>query len=76
MVPAPMISSTVRMSDDLKARAEAFARELGISLNALLVIALNDYLSLRSAPSPKTDPKKGGGKSSPASNPKRKKRKK
>ena len=72
----PMISSTVRMSDDLKARAEAFARELGISFNALMVIALNDYLSLRSAPSPKTDPTGGGGKTSSASNPKRKKRKK
>ena len=76
MLVLPMISSTVRMSDDLKARAEAFARELGISLNALLVIALNDYLSLRSAPIPKTDPKGGGGKTSPVSNPKRKKRKK
>ena len=76
MPPVPMISSTVRMSDDLKARAEAFARELGISFNALMVIALNDYLSLRSTPSPKTDPTGGGGKTSPVSNPKRKKRKK
>jgi hypothetical protein len=42
-----MATKTVRMSDDLKARAEWYAGYLGVDLNALMVIALNDYLFLR-----------------------------
>jgi hypothetical protein len=45
-----MKSYPVRLPDALKARGEAFAGSLGISLNALLAVALNDYLNARETP--------------------------
>ena len=42
-----MATMTVRMSDDLKDRAAVFAKGVGITLNALMAVALNDYLALR-----------------------------
>jgi hypothetical protein len=43
-----MATMTVRMSDDLRDRAAVFAKGVGITVNALMVVALNDYLALRS----------------------------
>ena len=42
-----MATMTVRMSDDLRDRAAVFAKGVGITLNALMAVALNDYLALR-----------------------------
>ena len=41
---------TLRMSDDLRDRAAVFAEGVGITLNALIVVAVNDYLALRPRP--------------------------
>lgn len=38
---------TVRLPDPLKAEATGYAEGLGISLNALLAVALRDYLDRR-----------------------------
>jgi len=38
---------TIRLSEALKARAEVYATHLGISLNALVSVALDDYLERR-----------------------------
>jgi hypothetical protein len=38
---------SVRLPEPLKVEAEAYARGVGISLNALLAIALRDYLDAR-----------------------------
>ncbi|OYY63392.1 MAG: hypothetical protein B7Y51_06210 [Burkholderiales bacterium 28-67-8] len=46
---APM-ATTARFPDELKAEADAYAQRLGVSLNALLAIALRDYLDARSSP--------------------------
>lgn len=43
------MSTTLRLSDDLQVRAAGLARSLGISLNALVAVALADYLDARSA---------------------------
>lgn len=40
----------IRLSDTLKARATSYADGLGISLNALVSVALNDYLNARAVP--------------------------
>ena len=42
-------TTTVRLPELLKAESEAFAASLGISLNALMAVALRDYLDGRSA---------------------------
>jgi hypothetical protein len=42
-----MATKTLRMSDDLRAVAQLYADSLGVDLNALIVIALSDYLALR-----------------------------
>lgn len=39
--------TTVRLADPLKERALAYAEGLGISLNALMAVALKDYLDTR-----------------------------
>lgn len=44
---APSSRFSGRLPLDLKARAEAYADRLGVSLNALLAFALNDYLNAR-----------------------------
>lgn len=41
--------TTVRLPDLLKTRASAYADELGISLNALVAVALKDYLDSRAS---------------------------
>lgn len=42
-------TTTVRLPELLKAEADAFAASLGISLNALMAVALRDYLDGRTA---------------------------
>ncbi len=39
-----MATTTVRLPEPLKAESEALAASLGISLNALMAVALRDYL--------------------------------
>lgn len=39
--------TTVRLPDSLKLEASAYADRLGISLNALIAVALRDYLDVR-----------------------------
>ena len=39
--------TTLRLPEVLKARAAAYADQLGISVNALLAVALKDYLDAR-----------------------------
>jgi hypothetical protein len=39
-----MATTTVRLPEPLKLEAEALAASLGISLNALMAVALRDYL--------------------------------
>ena len=41
------MATTARFPDDLKAEADAYAQRLGVSLNALLAVALRDYLDAR-----------------------------
>jgi hypothetical protein len=41
------LATTTRLPESLKHEADAYARSLGISLNALLAIALRDYLDAR-----------------------------
>lgn len=41
------MASTTRLPPALKAEAQSYADSLGISLNALLSVALRDYLDLR-----------------------------
>ena len=45
-----MATTTVRIPEDLKTRAGNYAENLGISLNALVLVALKDYLDLREGP--------------------------
>jgi len=42
------MATTTRLPDELKAEAERYAQGLGISLNALMAVALRDYLDRRS----------------------------
>jgi uncharacterized protein YecA (UPF0149 family) len=42
-----MATVTVRLSDDLKAKANDYAEGLGIPLNSLMVVALDNYLFVR-----------------------------
>lgn len=48
-----MASTTLRLPDELRAEADAYAARLGVSLNALIAVALADYLhARRSVPVP------------------------
>ena len=40
--------STLRLSEDLKARAVDLANDLGISFNSLVAVAVRDYVDARS----------------------------
>lgn len=44
-----MATTTVRLPPELKSEADAFAESLGISLNALMAVALRDYINARPA---------------------------
>ena len=44
-----MAGPNVRIQDELKLEAAAYAARIGISLNALAAVALRDYLDSRSA---------------------------
>ena len=44
-----MASTTLRLPDELRADADAYAARLGLSLNALCAVALADYLHARRA---------------------------
>jgi hypothetical protein len=46
------MAMTLRLTDDLARRGRHYAAELGVSLNALLAIALREYLDAR-APTPR-----------------------
>lgn len=46
------MAMTVRLPDELARRGRRYAAELGVSLNALLAIALREYLDRR-APTPR-----------------------
>ena len=41
---------TVRLAPLVKDRAETYAASLGLSLNALIVVALTEYLDARAVP--------------------------
>ena len=43
------MATSIRLSPELQARASVFAGQLGISLNALIAVALRDYLDHRAA---------------------------
>ena len=45
--PMAIATTTVRLPTDLQVESEAFAASLGISLNALMAVALRDYLDGR-----------------------------
>lgn len=45
--PMAIATTTVRLPTPLKVESEAFAASLGISLNALMAVALRDYLDGR-----------------------------
>ena len=47
------MAMTVRLPDQLTRRGRRYAAELGVSLNALLAIALREYLDAR-APTPRS----------------------
>lgn len=48
------MAMTLRLPAALSERARRYADQLGISLNALLAVALRDYLDARAEPSPRT----------------------
>jgi hypothetical protein len=49
------MAMTVRLPDEVARRGRRYAAELGVSLNALLAIALREYLDAR-APTPRVAP--------------------
>ena len=49
------MAMTLRLPNDLAERGHRYAAELGISLNALLAVALRDYLDMRK-PEPRLAP--------------------
>ena len=53
------MAMTLRLPDPLARRARRYAAELGVSLNALLAIALREYLDARS-PTPRAAPPPSG----------------
>lgn len=44
------MATSIRLPDPLKTDAAAYAERIGISLNALVAVALADYLTLRADP--------------------------
>ena len=44
-----MAARLIRIKDDLDERAKAYAEGLGVSVNALFVIALSEYLEAKTA---------------------------
>jgi hypothetical protein len=50
------MAMTVRLPADLARRGRRYAVELGVSLNALLAIALRDYLDARAPTPPASSP--------------------
>lgn len=46
----PPIAVTLRLPENLKAEADAYAESLGLSLNALLAVSLREYLDRRRPP--------------------------
>ena len=46
------MAMTLRLPDELAQRGRRYAAELGISLNALLAVALREYLDARKRESP------------------------
>jgi hypothetical protein len=46
------MAMTLRLSDDLARRGRRYAAEVGISFNALLAIALREYLDARGTTRP------------------------
>jgi hypothetical protein len=49
-------TTTVRLPELLKVEAETFASSLGISLNALMAVALRDYLDGRTGSASRPEP--------------------
>jgi len=47
---------TARLPEKLQTRAQALAADLGISLNALLAVALNDYMAKPHRATPSSEP--------------------
>ena len=47
-----MSAPSIRLADGLKSEASAYARSLGVSLNALVAIAVRDYLDARKSKEP------------------------
>lgn len=47
-------STTMRFPDALKSEAQAYADDLGLSLNGLCAVALREYLDQRKAPAKTT----------------------
>lgn len=50
------MAATLRLPLDIQARAVAYASSLGISMNALVVVALVDYLDVRRPLAPSGGP--------------------
>jgi len=50
------MAMTLRLPDELAQRGRRYAAELGISLNALLAVALREYLDARKRESPMAPP--------------------
>jgi hypothetical protein len=44
------MAMTLRLPDELKTEADAYAQKLGISVSALVAVALRDYLDGRTTP--------------------------
>lgn len=70
------MATTARLPEALKTEAQAYADRLGISLNALLAVALRDYLDGRrttgaTGPAPAALPQspQGGAQVKPPKNP-------
>lgn len=63
---------SLRLSDALKAEAQAYAEAVGVPLNALCALALRDYLDSRKAKAVEPPVKVAQRSSSPASRPSRK----
>lgn len=51
-----IVTMTARLAEGLKVEAEAYAQSVGVSLNALLSVALRDYLDARQVTRPSGGP--------------------
>jgi preprotein translocase subunit SecA len=47
-----MSAPNIRLADQLKGEATSYARAIGVSLNALVAVAVRDYLDARKATPP------------------------